>query len=50
MTLEQVRSFLRLCFARWRTLPEEIQTAGEAVLIGAAEQRFPSVFTLWLRG
>jgi transposase InsO family protein len=50
VTLEQVRSFLRLCFARWRTLPEEIQTDGEALLIGAAEQRFPSVFTLWLQG
>ncbi len=50
VTLEQVRSFLRLCFAHWGTLPEEIQTDGEAVFIGAAEQRFPSVFTLWLQG
>lgn len=50
VTLEQVRSFLRLCFARWGTLPDEIQTDGEPVLAGSPDQRFPSVFTLWLHG
>ena len=50
VTLEQVRSILRTCFARWGTLPDEVQTDGEPVLIGHPEQVFPSVFTLWLKG
>lgn len=50
VTLEQVRSVLRSCFARWGTLLDEMQTDGEPVLIGHPEQVFPSVFTLWLKG
>lgn len=49
--LEDVRSILRTCFAHWGTLPDEIQTDGEPVLIGRAGQEFfPSRFTLWLKG
>ena len=50
VTLEQLRSALRLCFARWNTLPEEIQTDNEAVFVGASWDPFPSQFTLWLQG
>lgn len=49
-TLEQVRATLRACFAHWNTLPDEIQTDGEPVLIGQAQDSFPSKFTLWLSG
>jgi len=48
---EDVRSTLRWCFARWGTLPREVQTDGECVL--SAQRRwndFPTVFTLWLKG
>jgi hypothetical protein len=48
---EQVQRTLRACFARWKTLPQEIQTDGETDL--AAERRpndFPKPFTLWLKG
>jgi hypothetical protein len=49
--LENVQAFLRLCFARWRTLPQEIQTDGETVLAGKpGEGTFPSRFRLWLKG
>jgi hypothetical protein len=49
--LDNVCSTLRTCFARWGTLPDEIQTDGETVLAGrAGEQFFPSRFTLWLKG
>jgi transposase InsO family protein len=50
VTLEQVRYVIRSCFAHWGTLPDEMQTDGEPVLIGHPEQVFPSVFTLWLKG
>ncbi len=46
-----VRLSLRYCFAKWHTLPEEIQTDGEKCLL--AERRlndFPTIFTLWLKG
>ena len=33
-TPEQVRASLRACFARWRALPEAVQTDGEAVWAG----------------
>ena len=49
VTLEQVRSTLRTCFARWGTLPDEVQTDGETVLIGQPQGTFPSHFTLWLQ-
>jgi transposase InsO family protein len=50
VTLERTRSALRTCFARWGTLPDEIQTDGEPALVGKAQDSFPSVFTLWLKG
>jgi len=50
VTLEQGQAVLRTCFARWETMPEEVQTDGEPVLIGHPEEVFPSVFTLWLKG
>lgn len=50
VTLEQVRSGFRLCCARWHTLPEEVQTDGETVLVGQPQDSFPSPFTLWLKG
>jgi transposase InsO family protein len=50
VTSEQVRTVLRRCFARWRTLPDEIQTDGEPVLVASGEDAFPSSFTLWLAG
>lgn len=49
-TLEQVQSVLRTCFSRWGTLPDEVQTDGEALFIGQPQDSFPSKFTLWLRG
>jgi transposase InsO family protein len=49
-TLEQLRSGLRACFARWGTLPDEIQTDGETIFIGQPQDTFPSLFTLWLVG
>ena len=49
-TFEQVRFVLRICFARWNTLPDEIQTDGETALVGKPQDTFPSQFTLWLKG
>ena len=48
--LEEVRAALRLCFARWGTLPGEIQSDGEPVLVNPYQDSFPSAFTLWLKG
>jgi transposase InsO family protein len=49
--LENVRAFLRTRFARWGTLPQEIQTDGEPILVGRTiKDAFPSQFTLWLKG
>jgi hypothetical protein len=48
VTLEQLRSALRICFARWHILPEEVQTNHEALFMGADWDPFPSRFTLWL--
>jgi hypothetical protein len=50
VTVGQVRAALRTSFTRWGTLPDEVQTDGEAVLIGRPQDMFPSPFTLWLRG
>ncbi len=49
-TFEQVRGSLRTCFARWGTLPDEIQTNAESVFVGQPQDTFPSRFTLWLVG
>jgi len=48
--MEEVRAILRRCFARWGTLPDEVQTDGEPVLVSPHKDSFPSTFTLWLRG
>jgi hypothetical protein len=48
--MEDVRTSLRLCFKRWNTLPEIVQTDGEPSLIGKPNDNFPSRFTLWLIG
>jgi transposase len=48
--MEEVRAVLRMCFVRWGTLPGEIQTDGEPVLVNPHRDPFPSVFTLWLKG
>jgi hypothetical protein len=50
VTLDQARTVLRTCFARWGTLPDEVQTDGEPALIGQTKDTFPGRFTLWLRG
>ena len=50
VTLPQVRTVLRRCFAHWQTLPDEIQTDGEIVLGNNGQDAFPSLFTLWLVG
>lgn len=51
VTMEQARTVLRHCFARWGTLPDEVQTDGEPALVGrTGESFFPSVFSLWLIG
>jgi transposase InsO family protein len=50
VTFPQVRSALRLCFARWNTLPDEVQTDNEALFVGQPQDPFPSQFTLWLQG
>lgn len=49
-SLEQVRWVLRTCFARWGTLPEEVQTDREPALAEHTREPFPSQFTLWLKG
>jgi hypothetical protein len=48
--MEHARSALRACFARWQTLPDEIQSDGDTVLVGNHHTSFPTVFTLWLKG
>lgn len=48
--MDEVRAVLRTCFARWGTLPDEVQTDGEPVLVAPQQDSFPSVFTLWLQG
>lgn len=45
-----VRQTLRTCFTEWGTLPDEVQTDGEPVLVGKAGDDFPTHFTLWLAG
>ena len=50
VTFEPLRAVLRRCFARWGTLPSEVQTDRETVLLGRVADPFPSLFTLWLKG
>jgi transposase InsO family protein len=47
---EQARATLRHCFAAWNTLPDEVQTDGEPILVGQRALAFPTPFTLWLTG
>lgn len=50
-TAQEVRTTLRHCFTRWRTLPEALQTDNEAVWIGRPGQGdFPSLLVLYLQG
>jgi hypothetical protein len=52
VSFEQVRLTLRRCFQQWGTLPERIQTDGEASLINLHHVQFPfpTPFILWLTG
>lgn len=50
VSLQQLQTGLRLCFARWQTLPFEIQTDNESVFVGKCGDVLPSPFTLWLAG
>jgi transposase InsO family protein len=50
VTLPELQATLRGCFAAWHTRPDEVQTDGEGLFIGQPQDRFPSSFTLWLRG
>lgn len=47
--LVDVQATLRACFTEWGTLPEEIQTDGEPILVATAGE-LPTEFTLWLAG
>jgi transposase InsO family protein len=47
---EQARTTVRLCAARWGTLPDEVQTDSESTLVSTGQDAFPSTFTLWLAG
>jgi hypothetical protein len=50
VTVRQLQAALRLGFAQWHTLPDEVQTDHEAVCVGQAREAFPGLFTLWLIG
>ncbi len=48
--LREAQATLRAGFARWHTLPEEVQTDREPVYIGSTDRDFPGALTLWLIG
>lgn len=50
VSLPELQNTLRSGFARWQTLPEEVQTDNEALFVGNRTEQFPSRFTLWLIG
>ena len=50
VSLADTRAVLRRCFEHWGTLPEEVQTDGEATLVSTRPNNFPSLFSLWLKG
>jgi transposase InsO family protein len=50
VTAAQVQATLRRCFARWATLPAQVQTDGETTLVSHRQGDFPTNFTLWLIG
>lgn len=50
VSLAELQTTLRSGFARWQTLPEEVQTDNEALFVGNRTEQFPSRFALWLTG
>lgn len=50
VSLSELQTTLRTGFARWQTLPEEVQSDGEGLFVGNVTEQFPSRFTLWLVG
>jgi len=50
VSMQDVRATLRRCFAKWKTLPDEVQTDSESTLVTSVKDGFPSDFTLWLTG
>ena len=50
VTIEEAQATLRHSFARWNTLPDEVQTDNEATLVNSGPDEFPNLFTLWLVG
>lgn len=50
VTAQQARAVLRIAFARWHTLVDEVQTDSESALVPRIQEAFPSRFTLWLAG
>lgn len=50
VTLAEVRATLRCTFERFDTLPDAIQTDGEALFIGKPGADFPTPFQLYLAG
>lgn len=50
VTAQQACAVLRLAFARWHTLVDEVQTDSEGTLVAHSADAFPSRFTLWLAG
>jgi transposase InsO family protein len=49
-TIGQAQNTLRRGFAKWHTLPKQVQTDHEANLVAQKINDFPTVFTLWLVG
>jgi transposase InsO family protein len=50
VSVRELQATLRSAFARWHTLPEEVQTDNEPVFVGDTGEALPGVFTLWLVG
>lgn len=50
LTLNELRSVLRLAFGEWKTLPVGILTDHELLHAGSPTDSYPSLLTLWLRG
>lgn len=46
----EAQATLRCGFASWAALPQEVQTDGEACLVGRPGIDFPTSFSLWLKG
>jgi len=50
ITVHATRHILRQAFARWRTLPRQVQTDHQSGLAMTVQQDFPPRLTLWLAG